>query len=69
VEDDGDEIGKLTERAQREGVSLNTLAVALLAEGLGAKEAPPPLSSGKRGWGEGRLRNARNRRKPVIPDS
>jgi antitoxin HicB len=33
---------KLTERAKREGVSLNTLAVALLAEGLGAKEARPP---------------------------
>jgi len=30
---------KLTERARREGVSLNTLAVALLAEGLGAKAA------------------------------
>ena len=30
---------KLSERARREGVSLNTLAVALLAEGLSAKTA------------------------------
>jgi antitoxin HicB len=29
----------LAERARREGVSLNTLAIALLAEGLGHREA------------------------------
>lgn len=42
---------KLTERAKREGVSLNTLAVALLAEGLGAKEAPPSSPLRERGSG------------------
>lgn len=30
---------RLAERARREGVSLNTLAVTLLAEGLGARSA------------------------------
>jgi antitoxin HicB len=42
---------KLTERARREGVSLNTLAVALIAEGLGAKEAPPPSPLGEKSRG------------------
>jgi antitoxin HicB len=31
---------RLAERAKREGVSLNTLAVTLLAEGLGERTAP-----------------------------
>jgi antitoxin HicB len=42
---------KLAERAKREGVSLNTLAVALLAEGLGAKESPPSSPLRERGSG------------------
>ncbi len=42
---------KLADRAKREGVSLNTLAVSLLAEGLGAKEAHPLSPARERGRG------------------
>ncbi len=34
---------RLVDMAKREGVSLNTLTVSLLAEGLGNKSAPPAL--------------------------
>lgn len=42
---------KLADRAKREGVSLNTLTVSLLSEGLGAKEAHPPSPARERGRG------------------
>jgi antitoxin HicB len=44
---------RLHERARIEGVSLNTLAVSMLAEGLGGRAAPPDRAARKLG-GAGR---------------